>query len=104
MQVLVNTDASVQAPESLEQRVAAVVEDALERFEQDITRVEVHLSDENAAKGGGDDKRCLMEARLAGHQPLVVSHKAPSMELAVTGAAEKLQHAVGNTLGRLRDR
>jgi len=104
MQVLVNTDASVEGRESLEQAVAAVVEDALERFEQDITRVEVHLSDENAEKGGSNDKRCMMEARLAGHQPLAVSHKAPSMELAVDGAAEKLQHAVGNTLGRLRDK
>lgn len=104
MQVLVNTDASVEGRETLEKTVAAVVEAALERFEQDITRVEVHLSDENAAKGGSHDKRCLMEARLAGRQPLAVSHKAPSMELAVDGAAEKLQAAIGSTLGRLRNR
>jgi ribosome-associated translation inhibitor RaiA len=104
MQVLVNTDASVEGRETLEQEVAAVVADALDRFERDITRVEVHLSDENAAKGGSNDKRCLMEARLAGHQPLAVSHKAPTMRLAVDGAAEKLQTAVGNTLGRLRSK
>jgi ribosome-associated translation inhibitor RaiA len=104
MQVLVNTDASVEGRETLEQQVAAVVTDALDRFARDITRVEVHLSDENAAKGGSHDKRCLMEARLSGHQPLAVSHKAPSMQLAVDGAAEKLQTAIGNTLGRLRSK
>jgi ribosome-associated translation inhibitor RaiA len=104
MQVLVNTDASVEGREALEQEVAAVVGDALEHYEQEITRVEVHLSDENAGKGGSDDKRCLMEARLAGHQPLAVSHKAPSMQLAVDGAAAKLNNLVGNTLGRLRDK
>lgn len=104
MQVLVNTDASVQGRESLEKMVAATVEDAMERFADDITRVEVHLSDENAAKGGGNDKRCLMEARLTGHQPLAVTHKTASMEQAITGAADKLQHAVGNLLGRLRNR
>jgi ribosome-associated translation inhibitor RaiA len=104
MQVLVNTDASVQGREALERQVAAVVGDALERFAHDITRVEVHLSDENAAKGGSDDKRCVMEARLAGRPPLAVTHKAPSMQLAVDGAADKLQQAIGSTLGRLRDK
>jgi ribosome-associated translation inhibitor RaiA len=104
MQVLVNTDASVEGREALEQEVAAIVGDALEHYERDITRVEVHLSDENAGKGGADDKRCLIEARLAGHQPLAVSHKAPSMQLAVDGAAEKLQNLIGNTLGRLRSK
>ncbi|MFU8817829.1 MAG: HPF/RaiA family ribosome-associated protein [Pseudomonadales bacterium] len=104
MQVLVNTDASIEGRESMEQEVAAVVSHALERFERDITRVEVHLSDENAGRGGESDKRCLMEARLTGRQPLAVSHKAGSMRLAVDGAAEKLQTAVGNMLGRLRDR
>lgn len=104
MQVLVRTDASVEGRESLEQMVEGVVADALDRFERDITRVEVHLSDENSAKGGDDDKRCMMEARPAGHQPVAVSHKAPSMELAIDGAAQKLQTALGNALGRLRDR
>ena len=104
MQVLVNTDASVEGRESMEQEVAAVVSDVLERFEREITRVEVHLSDENAGKGGDNDKRCLMEARLIGRQPLAVSHKASSMRLAVDGAAEKLQNAIGTALGRTRDR
>jgi hypothetical protein len=104
MQVLVRTDASVEGRESLEEMVSEVVSGAMDRFEQDITRVEVHLSDENSAKGGSDDKRCMMEARPAGHQPIAVTHKAPSVRLAVEGAAGKLQTAVGNALGRLRDR
>lgn len=34
-----------------------------------ISRVEVHLSDEDGKKGGQNDKRCMMEARLDGRQP-----------------------------------
>lgn len=104
MQILVNTDSNIAGHESLEAMVSATVADALEHFADDVTRVEVHLSDENAGKGGEDDLKCVMEARLAGHQPLAVTHKAPSLDLAVAGAAEKLEHAVGNLLGRLRSR
>ncbi len=103
MQVLVNTDSSVQGRESLEKMVAATVEDDMERFGDDITRVEVHLSDENAAKGGGDDKRCMMEARLEGRQPTAVTHRAATVAEAVDGAADKLERSIRSNLGRLRD-
>jgi hypothetical protein len=36
--------------------------------------VEVHLSDENGKKGGSHDKRCMMEARLEGHQRGALTH------------------------------
>ena len=52
--------------DELVQLVEAVVRGALDRFSEQITRVEVHLSDENSDKKfGTDDKRCLLEARLA---------------------------------------
>ena len=66
-----------------------------------LTRVEVHLNDENAGKSGAQDKRCQMEARIKGHQPLSVTHKAESLDLAVDGAADKLLRAITNLSGKL---
>jgi ribosome-associated translation inhibitor RaiA len=80
------------------------VESALSRFSDHITRVEVHLNDENSdKKGGNDDMRCMMEARLEGRQPITVTHQAATLDQAVDGAADKLAGLIESTLGRLRD-
>ena len=102
MQVLTNTDQSVAGSEALSAQVEALVADVLRHRSEKVTRVEVHLSDENSEKGGADDKRCLMEARLEGRPPTAVSHRAPTLRLAIHGAAAKLARAIESTLGRLR--
>lgn len=104
MQIQVNTDNQIQGGEKLTQQVNAVVERALGRFGERITRVEVHLSDENnSAKYGDNDMRCLMEARLTGMQPISVSHRDESLEQALDGAADKLEKTLKRTLSRLDD-
>ncbi len=103
MHIQVNTDKNIQGRETLVGWVEAEINDTLGRFSDQLTRVEVHLSDENAAKSGGSDKRCLMEARPSGLQPVAVSHQASSLEEAVSGAAKKLQRSLQSTLGRLGD-
>ena len=102
MRVLTNTGGNVAGSSELSAQVEASVAHELERFYQQVTRVEVHLSDENGHKSGADDKRCLMEARLEGRPPTAVSHRAPTMQLAIDGAAAKLARAIESTLGRLR--
>lgn len=69
MQVLVNSNHSISVTADLEERVKATVETELERFDDHLTRVEVHLNDENSSKSGPHDKRCQMEARVKGHDP-----------------------------------
>jgi len=104
MHVQINTDANIDGNEALRQHVDTVVTTALERFGARVTRVEVHLSDESSsAKSRKDDKRCLMEARLAGLRPIAVSHQTGDIRQAVDGAAEKLEKIVDRTLGRLGD-
>ncbi len=103
MQIQVNTDHNVEGREALVHWVESEVSHTLSRFSDHITRVEVHLSDENSNKSGGNDKRCLMEARLSAHQPLAVSYHAGSIDGAFRGAAEKLKRSLENTLGRLKD-
>jgi ribosome-associated translation inhibitor RaiA len=104
MKIQINTDDSVDGHERMAAHVRGVVKSALIRVGDQLTRVEVHLSDENGQKGGLDDKRCMMEARLKGRQPIAVTHQAASMELAVDGAAVKMARLIGHTLGRMRDR
>jgi|SRR5690606_24738320 len=100
MQIHVNTDRHVHGGENLHERVQAMVKDAIDHLSDRITRIEVHLSDENSAKGGDNDKRCVLEARVAGMQPIAVTHQAESMALAIDGAAEKLERALETALGK----
>lgn len=103
MRIQLNTDVNIEATEALAAQVSATVEQALARFREHITRVEVHLSDENGAKGGQHDQRCMLETRLEGRQPVAVTEHAATLEQAVHGAARKLAHLLDSTLGRLHD-
>jgi ribosome-associated translation inhibitor RaiA len=103
MKIQFNTDVNTHGTEALAAQVSATVEQALERFDEHITRVEVHLSDENAGNKGQHDQRCMLEARLDGRQPVAVTDHAATLEKAVLGAAQKLAHLLDSTLGRLHD-
>lgn len=103
MQIQVNTDNNIEGREQLASQVRALVESALDRFRDRITRIEAHISDQNGDKSGPADKRCMLEARLEGRPPTTVSHEAASVQEAVEGAADKLARVVGSSLGRLHD-
>jgi ribosome-associated translation inhibitor RaiA len=103
MQVQINTDRHIEGHERLAAWASGVVEQALSHVSDRITRVEVHLSDENADKSGQHDQRCMLEARLEGRQPIAVTHQAASMDQAVKGATEKLTRAIESILARQRD-
>ena len=103
MQIQINTDHNIEGREELAAHVKGVVESVLDRVSDRITRVEVHLSDENGSKNGQADQRCMMEARLGGRQPTAVTHHAATLDLAVDGAAAKLLSSIEHTLGRLQD-
>ena len=101
MQIQVNTDNHIQGSEALTHQAEAVVEGALGRFGERITRVEIYLTDESSsAKARSNDKRCVMEARLAGLQPISASHEGSSVDQALNGAADKLAKTLNRTLER----
>jgi len=50
MKIQLNTDVNIDGTEALAAQVSATVEQTLERFSEHITRVEVHLGDENGGK------------------------------------------------------
>ena len=103
MQIQVNADANIEGRDALARQIEAEVNTTLNQFSDKITRVEIHLSDENAGKSGGAEKRCLMEARPAGRQPVAVSHKGATLEEAVSGASRKLRGLLESALGREAD-
>lgn len=104
MQIKVNSDRNVDTDVQLAAEVEAEVAAALERFGERLTRVEVHLGDVNAEKSGASDKRCLIEARPASHDPIAVSHTGATLEAAIAGATKKIRRTLERVLGRLDDR
>jgi hypothetical protein len=105
MQIQINTDHNIEGDERLAQVVETAVGDALAYLSAHITWVEVHLSNQNSdQKSGNQDKRCLLEARPAGHQPISASDQGTNLEQTVAGAAEKLKYALDSTFGRLDPR
>jgi ribosomal subunit interface protein len=103
MQININTDSTIERNAGLDDHVQSVVETAVRRFSEHITRIEVHLSDKNSQKSADGDNRCMLEVRMNNYQPIAVSDHAETLHQAIAGAAEKLKHAIEKTLGRLAD-
>lgn len=101
MHIEINTDNHINNDESVERHVRQSLDTVLTRFGGQVTRVEVHLHDKNADKKGGNDKHCLLEAKLEGRPPVAASDEADTLAAAITGAAKKLQRRLDHDLGRL---
>ena len=100
MQIQINTDHSTPGDALVAEQVRASVEHALRYFKHKITRVEVHLADENGAKTGVRDQRCMLEARLQGRQPVASTAHAATLTQAVQAASDKLVSLLETELGR----
>ncbi len=104
MQIQINTDKNISGHEAMAKRLEENITRVLARFSRQVTRLEVHVSDENSAsKSGVADKRCMLEARIAGRDPVSVSDVAVSIDQAVTGAANKMVSLLESELGKLKN-
>lgn len=105
MQIQVNTDRHIPGDDTLTDSIRDELKSSLKRFSDHITRVEVHLSDQNSEnRGGADDIRCLIEARIEGRQPSIVTHDAANVKQAFTGAIDKLTRLLTSTFERMQAR
>jgi hypothetical protein len=101
MQIEVEADGNIEGSEELIAQVTDVVEGALSRMSENITRLSVHLRDENSdKKGGNEDIRCMIEADLEGRRPIAVTEHAATWEQALAGAAGKMANSIEGILGR----
>ena len=103
MLIEISTDSNIDGSDALTNHIKELVQNTLGHFAHKITRIEVHLTDANADKGGQDDKHCMIEARLERRQPTAVTPAAAPLEKAAKGAADKMKRSLESTLGRLRD-
>ncbi|MCO6043789.1 hypothetical protein NG895_07705 [Aeoliella sp. ICT_H6.2] len=103
MQVKINSDNHIDVHEKSVEKWQDEVATALSRFGDWLTRVEVHLTDENShAKGGPDDIRCLMEARPAGKSPVSIEVRAANVDQAVHQATATLERRLATMVDKAR--
>lgn len=100
MQIQINTDSHIQNSTELRERATAIIEKELKHQRHHLTRIELHLSNGNSSKSGAADKRCVIEARPAGLNPLSSEHNAPDIQLAITEAARQLTRALDTALAK----
>lgn len=103
MKIQINTDKSISGDERQQDYFSTIIAEGLKRFQSHITRIEVHLSDENGKKEGLNNMLCKLEARIEGMQPIAVSCQVDTVELAVNGAIDKLKNSLETILGRMQN-
>jgi ribosome-associated translation inhibitor RaiA len=104
MHIQINTDQNIGGSARMSAYFTKNLEETFGRFDGEITRIEMYLTDVNGDKEGDEDKRCLLEARLKGLNPVVVTHHAETMDIAVSGAMDKLVKSIESTIGKRRRR
>ena len=100
MQVQFNSDSSVMGTENVAERIEAKVREKLARYEERLTRLEIHVHDENAHKHGHDDEACTIEARPRGGKPIGVTEGASTVDDAARKAASTLAQRLNRHFGK----
>lgn len=87
--------AHTEASDKLESYTREQLDSAVGRFDDRITRIEVHLADTNSQhKSGPKDKHCMLEARPKGMDPVAVDANDEDFESAIRDAVGKLRRAL----------
>ncbi len=85
---------NIKHSQAVDDHINEHLSDRLARFGDKLTRIEVHLGDVNAGKPGPDDKRCMIEARPARHDPLVVEAHHSDLYRAINDATQKIERVL----------
>jgi len=104
MDIQINTSNAVEGASGFVDNMEELTRSRLSRFQERLTRVEMHFSDETGARETVNDKRCAIEARLAGGDPITVTNEAATLDLAATGALTKLTTALDRHIGKSTNR
>lgn len=101
MQILLHTDTHSDGSQAMTRHVEDVVNGALGRFGERVTRVEVHLSDaDGSARTSAGSIHCTLEARLVGLETVFVTDNADDAHRAIEGGVRRLKRAVGAAIGK----
>lgn len=102
MIVQINTDKNIEGYSRMNEFYAGEITRELARFDEKVTRIEVHLSDENSDKFGKDDKRCLIEARVEKQSPIAVTSHGDTIEKAFTESIGKIKRLLDANFEKMR--
>ncbi len=102
MLIQFNHDNHVEAHQEFVPDIIAQLESSLARFAAQVTRVEVYMHDMNADRSGDADKRCTIEVKASGYDPIAVSSDAANIMTAFHGARDKVVRTLDRRFGRLR--
>lgn len=102
MLIQINTDKNIEGTAEMIAHFSSLLKESLNRFDDQVTRLEVHLSDENGKKDAGDDKKCVLEARLKGVNPVVVTTIGATLHQSVKTAADKMYLTLEKSLEKKR--
>ena len=101
MQIQINTTNDIDGTAALISQAEGQVRDRLSRYESRLTRVEMHLGDENGSRNSAQDKRCVIEARPTGLSPVTVTDHGDTLESAMGGALKKMGSHLDSVFGKL---
>ncbi len=101
MKIQFNTGKTINGDERLQDFFSDLIAEELDRYQSDITKIEVSITDQNGKNEGLGDIKCMLEARLEGMQPIAVSDQSDTIEGAVSGAVDNLKASLDAILGRL---
>ncbi|HRD56803.1 MAG TPA: hypothetical protein PK504_02080 [Ferruginibacter sp.] len=102
MLIQINSDKNIESTAASIAHFSEIIKEQLLRFEEHITRVDVHLSDVNGDKENGADKQCLMETKIKGGSPIVVTTTEATPHMAVKFAGEKIAILLEKALEKRR--
>lgn len=100
MDIQINTSNAVDGKGGFSDAMEETARSRLARFEDRLTRVELHFSDQTGGRETVNDKRCAIEARLAGGEPITVTNEAATLDMAATGALTKMTSALERHIGK----
>ena len=103
MKIIINTDNNISLTDEMRKPLEATIASALDRFAEYFTRIEVKISDENGDKSGNCDKICLLEVRLKGMQPTVVTGQGDTIDNALSRAIDKIKVSLDEAIERSRN-
>ena len=102
--IILNADENLAIGEDAGDAIKKLITEQLSRYGKHISRLDVHIADENGIKEGFNDIRCMLVAHVEGKEPVVVTNIADTLDPSVDGAIEKMQHALSSMIRGKRKR
>jgi ribosome-associated translation inhibitor RaiA len=101
MNIQFNTGNNIDGSDRQSDYFSTLISEDLKRYDSQMTRLEVHLSDQDNSQHEKSEIKCTLEARLKNLNPIVVTNQGNSHEEAIKGAIQKLKKSLDTVTGRL---